>query len=130
MPTGAQADIVNRISDEVWRKGNIDVLRQVVTPDFKYHDPVASEEDIDIKGYEQFISRIRDANSNIRYSILNMVVDENMIAVHYRFEGTYQTGRQVEHEGAVFYHFKEERIARIVDIWDALSIRKQLGLIE
>jgi ketosteroid isomerase-like protein len=130
MPTDAQIEIVNRISDEVWRKGNIDVLRQVVTPDFKYHDPAASAEDLTIEGYEQFISGILAANSNVRYSILDMVLGDNAIAVHYRFEGKFSTGTQIEHEGAVFYHFEGEKVTKIVDIWDALGVRKQLGLTE
>ena len=130
MSKDAQVGIVNKITDEVWNKGNIDVLRQVVTSDFKYHDPVAGSEDLPIDGYEQFISRILAANSAIHYSILEMTVGESVIAIHYKFKGTYRTGKQVEHEGAVFYHFEGDKIVRIVDIWDALSIRKQLGLIE
>jgi predicted ester cyclase len=130
MPTDAQIEIVNRISDEVWRKGNIDVLRQVVTLDFRYHDPVASVEDLTIEGYERFISGIQAANANIRYSILSMIVGDNAIAVHYRFEGTFSTGTQIEHEGAVFYHFEGDKVTKIVDIWDALGVRRQLGLIK
>lgn len=122
--------IVNRFTDEVWNKGNMNYLKEVVTPDFKYHDPVAAPEDVGLQGYHQFISDIRSRNSEIEYSILDMVAEDNAVAVHYSFKGIHRNGKLVEHEGAVFYFFRNNKIARILDIWDALTAFKQIGRIQ
>ena len=120
---------------EIVNQRNPDLIEELYPPDFVWHGP-----DQDIRGYEQakqlsstFFAAFPDAH----------ITDEDVIAEgekvvrRYTTRGTHQgetemfgppTGRQIEQKGITIHRFEEGKIVEEWEIFDTLSMLKQLGL--
>jgi steroid delta-isomerase-like uncharacterized protein len=129
--------LVHRMNEEVWNKGNLEILDELFSQDFVRHFlPNGS----DTKGLDQFrdhISSHRKAFPDWAEDIKLIVAEGNLVATQFTSTGTNDgsflgnppTGKQI--------HINEMSIYRIVDgkiveqwlIPDLLSLNRQLGLV-
>jgi steroid delta-isomerase-like uncharacterized protein len=128
--------LARRVWDEVWHRGNLDVMNSLFTPDFVRHDPNGRV----LKGIEQnrqFIGGMRLAFPDLHYTVEDEIAEGDKLVVRYRFEGTHQgqfqgapaTGKQVSYTGILIYRFADGKIAEQWTEADLLSFLQQLGVI-
>ena len=130
-------ELIHRMNDEVWTKGNLEIMDQLFSTDFVQHFlPVGSE----TKGLVKFRESVRNhrqAFPDWAEEIKQIVAEGDFVATHFTSTGTNTgsflgnppTGKQI--------HINEMSIYRIVDgkiveqwlIPDLLSLNQQLGLI-
>ncbi len=129
-------ELIHRMNDEVWTKGNLEIMDQLFSTDFVQHFlPVGSE----TKGLVKFRESVRNhrqAFPDWAEEIKQIVAEEDFVATHFTSTGTNtgsflgnpSTGKQI--------HINEMSIYRIVDgkivehwlLPDLLSLNQQLGL--
>ncbi len=130
-------ELIHRMNDEVWTKGNLEIMDQLFSTDFVQHFlPVGSE----TKGLVKFRESVRNhrqAFPDWAEEIKQIVAEGDLVATHFTSTGTNTgsflgnppTGKQI--------HINEMSIYRIVDgkiveqwlIPDLLSLNQQLGFI-
>lgn len=129
---------IRRMYDET-NKGNIDVLREILAPNFVSYGGAGFQ---DLRGPEAFIGLYNtfvSAFPDLRFDVQQVVVGGDMAAVRGIQTGTHlgnflgmvpPTGKKVEWTGTAVFHFDEQ--GRIVERWqdlDNLSLFQQLGVI-
>jgi steroid delta-isomerase-like uncharacterized protein len=125
---------VQRMGEEVFNQGNLDVLDELVAQDVVDHDPTPGQAS-GREGIKPFVSTLRTAFPDLQLAVENMVAEGDYVAFNYTINGTHQgefmgiepTGKQVSVRA-----MEMVRIAggQMVDRWgntDQLGLLDQLG---
>ena len=127
--------LIQRYFNEVWNDGKINVLDEIIAPDYINHSPGMPNPPPGPEGLKPIVLAIREAFPDLHYEILNLVVSDTQVAAHVLMQGTHQgdffgiapTGNKIN-----VPQMQIERIAdgKIVEHWrvtDDMSLMKQLG---
>ena len=131
------AEIVRRDVEEVWNGANTEVIEDLVTDDFVYHNPMVEEPIRGPDGYRRLIEEYRGAVPDFEMTIEEMFADDGSVATRFTTRGTpegtlhgHQTnGRPIEITGIIVDHVEN---GKLVERWindDALGMLKQIGAI-
>lgn len=123
-----------RFGADVINAGSIDVIDDVVAPDFVDNDP-APDQGPGIDGFKQFWTTMHSAFPDFRVEVDAMVADEDSVAIAYRATGTHQgdfvgfaaTGSPIDIRGVQVTRFRD---AMMVERWgssDQLTLLQQIG---
>lgn len=129
--------IVSRYFEEVWNLGRLNVLDELIAPNYVNHSPGAPNPLPGPEGLKPIVTALRKGIPNVKYTIQDMVVTADKVAVRVMMTGTHTgdffgipaTGRAIS-----VNQLQIERIenGKIVEHWrqtDDLGMLRQLGLI-
>ena len=128
--------VVDRLTEEVFNQGNVDVIDELVAEDFVEHDPMPGVEP-DREGFKQFISTLRSAFPDLRTEVEDQIAEGDRVVERWRSTATHQgefmgvpaTGKRVTIEGMDISRIEA---GKIVEHWtkvDILGLMEQLGAI-
>ena len=66
--------------------------------------------------------------AGLRYDVEDVVVDGDRVVVAYRMTASHG-GKPIDLRGSMWFWIEDDRIARRVDYWDALTFQQQAGLV-
>lgn len=126
-----------RIPLEAFNEGKLEILDEVVAPDYVDHAPVPPGTPIGIEGLKGFVTAIRSAFPDIHYDVLRTVSAGDTHVQYLKNSGTMTgdfMGMPASGKRAVW---DEVHIARVVDgklaehwqVIDQLSMLQQLGFV-
>jgi len=120
-----------RLYDEVYNKGNLSLIPELVSPDFVSGNNKGHE------GYRQMVIAWRAAMPDIRFTIDEMVGEGDKLV--YRLSGTGTgvsslggvdiTGKKMSWTQAIFTEYKDGKVAKGVNFMDTLSLFRQAGVV-
>lgn len=127
--------LARHVFEEVWSKGRLDLVDEMLTPDFVGRPGGMGEPFHGPEGAKEFISRLRAAFPDVSYTIEHMVADGDLVSTRWTMRGTHEgafmglepTGRQVTVEGITFQRFDGGRIAEGWTQMDAVGLLRQVG---
>jgi predicted ester cyclase len=132
MSTSKNKAIFRRV-DEVWNKGNVAILSELIAPNFVCHiiPEVKGPE-----GYKQYVIRERTAFPDFHGTIDKMVAEGDMVAAFYTFGGTFKgelagiapTGKKFTLPYVVLSRFEGGKMAEAWEFTDSLTWYRQLGI--
>jgi len=129
--------LVRRINDEVWNKGNLEMMDELYSADVIRHFlPDGSK----LIGRDELRDRIRNhrkAFPDWTEEIVLIVAEGEFVAIHFKSTGTNEgsflgnppTGKQIQTNDMSIYRIVD---GKIVEQWllpNLLSLNRQLGLI-
>src|SRR5512141_1890195 len=96
--------IVTRYFEEVWNEGKVDVLDQIMSPDYINHSPSLPDPRPGPADLKPIVLAMRDGIADLHYEILDMVATADKVAIHLRVTGTHTgplfgipaTGRKID----------------------------------
>lgn len=118
--------------EEVFNKGNLNVLHELLHPDYRYASPTEKmESPQELAG---FVAVFGAAFPDLNIKILDQVSEANTVVTRIRLSGSHQadyfgippTGKSVDVEGCVFSRFVDGLIAEEWEILDQLTLLQQL----
>ena len=128
--------LVRRLVEEVWNKGNLAVVNELLATDYVFHHPTGT----DFHGpeeYKQLVSEVRSAFPDIHFTIDDIVAEGDKVVYRWslsathkgEFRGIQSTGKKV-----AIWAIGIERIygGKFVEGWeryDTLGLMRQLGVI-
>ena len=121
-----------RCFDEVWNKGDLSVIPEVISPDYVNMGSGAKGLEI----FQQGIMEMRAAMPDLKYNVDEVLGEGDTLAVRLTLTGTY-TGKMGDNEvTGISLYFKQVLINRYVDgkcveatsYHDTLSLNRQLGI--
>ena len=136
MPLEENKASIRRLFSEVVNGGNMDLVDDLMSSDYIHHDS-ANPDLIGPNGYKEIITKYRSAFSDLKHTIKDIVAEGDKVVIQFEWSGTHDgelegiapTGIYTKGMGISIFRFSEGRIEECCDIWDALSLMQQLGVI-
>ncbi len=135
MPTEQNKSIVRRYLEEVWGKGNVNLLRDLLTQDVTDHNPGPGQP-CGLEGQEYVTRGFLDATSNRKMTVEHLLAQGDYVVDHYTYSATQTgplfgmpaTGRKFTITGTDWSRIRDGKIAEMWHVEDMLSMLQQLGL--
>jgi steroid delta-isomerase-like uncharacterized protein len=137
MTLEANRHLIERYFDEVWNRGDVDVLDELLAPDYLNHSPGIPNPRPGPQDLKPIVVAMREGLPDLHYDILDMVAEPDRVAVFVRLTGTHTgsffgippTGRKIDVRQMQIEWIREGRIAQHWRITDDLNLMRQLGVI-
>ncbi len=128
---------VEMLFDRVLNRGEDGLLDALVSPAYIEHNPVPGQAP-GADGIKRKLQGLRTAFPDIRFSLEDLVAENDRVAARYHWTGTQTgsfmgrspTGKEVTVQGMDFYRFSDGKLVEHWDSTDQLGLLKQLGMIE
>lgn len=126
--------IVKRFFEEVWNKGNLEVVDEVLAPGFTDHNlPPGARKGL--QGYKANVNNFRSAFPDITYSLDHIVTEGDRVAIRLTGKGTHKglfmgipaTNKQVTFGGMTFVRIEDGKVVERWGLADIPSLLKQIS---
>ncbi len=129
-------DLVRRLVDRGQNRGELDVIDEVLAPNFVDHSPLSGLS-ADREGVRILFGALREAFPDLRVTILRQVAEAGLVATHKLFEGTHRgpflgippSGGAIRFEVADYLQVRDGLITDHWVVADMLTLMRQLGAI-
>src|SRR5688572_28594789 len=81
--------LITRYFEEVWNQGRVDVLDELLTPDYRNHSPSIPNPRPGPADLKPIVMAMRSGISDLRYQILDLIATPDKVAVYVRVTGTH-----------------------------------------
>jgi predicted ester cyclase len=106
----ANKSIIRRLYKEVFGDWDLSVIDELIGPDFLGHG-VPAGTPRGPEGFRQFYASLRAAFPDLRYTVEDMIAENDRVVVRWRWEGTHQgrfkdiapTGKRASMTGIAIY---------------------------
>jgi predicted ester cyclase len=127
--------IIRRLVDEVFNGGKLDVLDQLVTPNWRFHGPMGMEYQ-GVEGFKKMMTEMFAMISGIHVRLLDVVAEDDKVFHRWLLEGTgkgtYQgiliEGRPISATYFLFSLFSNGKEAEVWECTDTLVMMQKMGL--
>jgi steroid delta-isomerase-like uncharacterized protein len=128
--------LITRYFEEVWNQGRVDVLDELLTPDYRNHSPSIPNPRPGPADLKPIVMAMRSGISDLRYQILDLIATPDKVAVYVRVTGTHTgtlfgipaTGRSIDIRQMQIEWLENGRIAQHWRVTDELALMRQLGV--
>jgi len=140
MSTEENKAILRRMVEEVICGGNLDLMDELVAPDFVNHHSIATGEashSIGVENFRQEIMRVRSVFPDIAMTTIHLLADGDKVVEHFQVRGTHKgefmgipaTGKKVEYSGITIVRVANGKLAERWNITDRYGLLQQFGAI-
>jgi steroid delta-isomerase-like uncharacterized protein len=125
-----------RLIEEAFNQGNLDVIDELVTDDFVDHDALMGDQDV--AGAKQSIAGYREAFPDIRIEIEDVFAAGDKVVYRWTGNGTFENelmGLQPTHErgdpvrGVTIDRFEGDKVAESWTHFDTLTLMRNVGAV-
>jgi steroid delta-isomerase-like uncharacterized protein len=129
--------LVARIADDIWNRGELTVVDEVMLPDARYHGPHMPNGTGDRENWRRAIAMYRAALPDSHVVFDELIESGDTIVGRWSATGTQTgslpgvpaTGKQIGITGISIYRFRGGRIAEVWEQLDLLGMWQQLGVV-
>jgi steroid delta-isomerase-like uncharacterized protein len=132
-------EIVLKLIDEIWNKGNLDTVDELVCPQYVIkNDPGDAYEfqTLDLSAFKQRVKFTRDAFPDVQFSIKDVLCEGDKVAISWFMSGTQKgdlpnlpaAGKKINVSGLTIYYVSGGKITGHWQVIDRLSVLAQLGI--
>lgn len=137
-PAVQNKQIVQRYFTEVWNSGQLDVLDELLDPQYINHTPSTPNPPPGPAGLKPIVAALRKAFPDLHYEIKDLIVNDSMAVARVIMRGTQTgdlfgqppTGKKI---AVNQINIEKIRHGKIVEHWrvtDELTLMKQLGVVQ
>lgn len=136
MSTEENKALLSRVRDEVYGQQRLDSLEEYFRHDVIVHEP--DEDVLGIEAVKGYLAAYLAAFPDTNVTVEDVVAEGDKVVSRYTARGTHTgrteaygppTGRQMMLQGITLHHFRDGKVAEMWDLYDALAVMQQLGLI-
>lgn len=133
--TQESRDLSRRIWGEVWPGCQVDVLPEVIHPEWVNHAPPRDK--YGLEGARAVVLQLREAFSDLHYEILDIIGDGDRVATYCRasgrhtgpYQGIPATGRRFSSEQVHILRFSAGKAIEHWAVRDDLQMLRDLGVL-
>jgi len=130
-------NVVRRLFEEVWNKGNLQVTNELFTPNYVHHDSSTPDVGRGPESEKKRATLYRTAFPDIRLTIDDIIAEGETVVARWSCRGTHKgdlsgippTGKQVNITGVSIARFANGKMEEGWVNWDALALMQQLGVV-
>lgn len=131
-------ELGRRYFEEVWNRGNLEALDQLLAPDYINHTPSTPNPPPGPAGLKPIVRAIRQAFPDLHYEIQDVIATEDAVVMRVVMTGTHKgdlfgipaTGRRVSVNQINIEHIRAGRIVEHWRVTDELALMRQLGVVK
>ena len=127
--------VLRRIEEEIFNKGDLAVVDELIAPDYVYHGS-GGQEFKGPEGFKQYMTMVRNAFPDLHMTLEDIVAEGDKVMHRTRFRGTFKgemmgiapTGKQVTISVVTISRFAG---GKEVEAWasiDELGMMQQMGV--
>jgi steroid delta-isomerase-like uncharacterized protein len=132
--------LVRRALDEVWSKGNVDLIDQLLTPDCTiFSSPGFRRPNEKSSGHgsvKQFVTSNRGAFPDLQLTIDDLVAEQDKVVARFTVSGTHKaeflghrpTGKRAQVSGISVFYIAGDKIREVWGVIDSAGLMEQLGM--
>lgn len=128
--------VVDKMNEEVYQKGNLDAIDELVAEDFQHHAPFPTPQGRE--GFKGFQTQFQQAFPDGYSTNQDIIVDGDRVAVRYTMRATHKgefmdipaTNKDVEVEGISIYRVENGKIAEEWAQPDLMGLMQQMGVVQ
>lgn len=125
---------LRRVFEEVWNKGNLELIPELVAPDYVHRATQAEFKGHE--GYKQMVTMVRNAFPDLHYTVEDVVGEGDKLAARLSWTGTFKgkfqdiepTGKQVNMTQALFNRYVDGKCVEAIPFRDSLIFYQQVGV--
>jgi len=126
-----------RLNQEAWSQGQLDVVDEIISPGYVYHEPALGEV-AGPDGLKQTIGVFRSAYPDLQFTIEDTIGQGDLVALRWSAAGTHEgelmgipaTGLTTTTTGINVARFDADgMIVEEWSTWDVLGLMQQLGVV-
>jgi len=130
-------ELVRRMDEEVWNKGNLEIIDELYSPDIVWHFLPTGSETIGLDSLREHVRNHREAFPDWTEEIKHIVAEGDLVVIHFVSTGTNEgsflgnppTGKPIQINEMSIFRIVDGKIAEQWLIPDLLSLNQQLGFI-
>jgi steroid delta-isomerase-like uncharacterized protein len=130
-------NVVRRLFEEVWNKGNLQVADDLFTPNYAHHDSSTPDVGRGPESEKRRATLYRNAFPDLRLTIDDIIAEGETVVARWSCRGTHKgdlngiapTGKQFNITGVSIARFTNGKMSEGFVNWDALSLMQQLGVV-
>ena len=126
--------------DEVWNKGNLDIMEETHAESYMHHDPHdpwTRDHGPGADAVKKLIRFYRTAFPDLHLTIEEIVAEGDVVVARFSSRGTHKeelaghkaTHKTVKLQGIFWWRFENGKIAEGRPYWDAHGFMRQIGAI-
>ena len=133
----ANKQVIRRLFAEVWNRGNLDLLDEIIAPNAVVHDPSLQQEPPPgPAGQKQVVGMFRAAFPDCRFTFEDIIAEGDKVVYRWTARGTHlgpfagfpPTRRHGQIAGISISRFQDGKIAEGWDNYHPLGLIRQLGI--
>jgi steroid delta-isomerase-like uncharacterized protein len=129
--------IVCRAIEEVWNRGNYEIVDDLTASDIVVHSSTPGEEIHGHKGVKQFYATLRASFPDLHFTIEDQVAEGDRVVTRWtarathtsEYQGIPPTGKQYMMKGIDIDRIANGKIVECSSIEDQLGLLQQLGVV-
>ncbi|HEV8713032.1 MAG TPA: ester cyclase [Candidatus Binatia bacterium] len=129
--------IVRRYVEELLNRGNLAIADEILTTDFVFHGPSASESVRGPEGFKQLVNTLRTAFSDLHFAVEEEIAEGDKVVGCFTIRGTQRgelfgippSGKQFAVRGVDVFRITGGKISEIRALFDTLGQLQQLGIV-
>jgi steroid delta-isomerase-like uncharacterized protein len=126
-----------RLQEEVFGQGKLDVLDELLAPDYVSHAPGDPELSRGPEAIKDIVCAYHSAFPDINFTVEKQVAEGDMVVTRWiargthrgEFMGVHTSGRRMEVSGMSMDRISGGRIIENWNNWEALELMRQIGAI-
>ncbi len=130
-------NLVRRLFEEVWNKGNLQVTDDLLTPNYAHHDSSTPDLGRGPEGEKKRATLYHTAFPDLRLTVEDIIAEGETVVARWSCRGTHKgdlngiapTGKRVNITGISIARFTNGKMSEGFVHWDALSLMQQLGVV-
>jgi steroid delta-isomerase-like uncharacterized protein len=133
----ANKNVVRRLFEEVWSKGNLPVADELFASTYAHHDPSTPDVGRGPESEKKRATLYRTAFPDLRLTIEDLIAEGETVMARWSCRGTHKgdlsgiapTGKQFTISGISIARFASGKMVEGWINWDALGLMQQLGVV-
>jgi predicted ester cyclase len=130
--------LVRRYFEEIWDKGNLDLIDELFTTNFVRHGPTGTEGEVrGLEGFKGLVTMYRTAFPDLRVPIEDLIAEGDRVVSRWTAYGTHQgelmgnapTGNQATVTGIIVDRISGAKIEEEWVDYDTLHLMQQIGAV-
>jgi steroid delta-isomerase-like uncharacterized protein len=134
-------ELVRRLFEECWNRGDLTRLDQMLSSDYQEHDPAEENFGADFGSGPEYYRNInrayRSAFPDLNFEIEDLIAEGDRVVARWTSRGTHRgdlfgispTGKRLAVKGISMHRFADGKLRETWVNWDAFGMLKQLGVV-
>jgi steroid delta-isomerase-like uncharacterized protein len=128
--------LARRVLEEMFNKGNLEVIHELLAPDYVDHDPAMPEDIHGPEGFKEYVGAYRSAFSDLHLEIEEQIAEGDRVVTRWTGTGTHDgelagippTGNRVTLPGMEIVRISGGKLVEGWEGYDSMNLMRQLGV--
>lgn len=135
--TEANKKIFKRFSEESWNRGNLDVIDELIDPNFIGYFPSPNQPTRGPEGMKEYYKTYFAAFSDVHFTVEEQIAEGDTVVMCWNVRATHTgeltgiapTNKTITAKGMTLCRFANGKMVEWQGHWDMLGMLQQLGVI-